>query len=99
MQADEDGISAVCHLGRGDMRQTLNILQSVVLAHESVTQKDVYLCTGNPAPDVIEKIMNVLLNEDFRSAFGQLHKLQVRDLLHALYVTRRGSCSGNARMR
>lgn len=77
MQSDENGLEAVCHLGKGDMRQTLNILQSVVLAHGRVSHEFAYLCTGNPPPEVIESIFSTLLQQDMMSAFASLQKLQV----------------------
>lgn len=78
MQSDGHGLDAVCHLGKGDMRQTLNILQSVVLAHERVSQEFAYLCTGNPPPETIASVFSDLLQQDIKSAFSSLHKLQVR---------------------
>lgn len=59
------------------MRQTLNILQSVVLAHEHITEEDVYLCTGNPPPNVVENIVQWLLNEEMQPAFQKIFQLQV----------------------
>eukprot|EP00892_Ulva_mutabilis_P003854 jgi/Ulvmu1/1840/UM119_0059.1 len=83
VQSDDNGLEAVCHLGKGDMRQTLNILQSVVLAHGHVSQEFAYLCTGNPPPETIEAIFGVLLQQDIKSAFYNLQNLQ-RELGFAL---------------
>ena len=33
-------------LGGGDMRKSLNILQSAALASDTITEDSVYLCTG-----------------------------------------------------
>lgn len=78
MQADAKGVEAVCHLGKGDMRQTLNILQSVVLAHGRVSHEFAYLCTGNPAPETIEELFSTLLQKDMKSSFACLQRVQVR---------------------
>lgn len=78
MQSDENGLEAVCHLGKGDMRQTLNILQSVVLAHGRVSHEFAYLCTGNPTPETVESVFSTLLQKDMTSSFASLQKLQVR---------------------
>ena len=67
----------MCHLGRGDMRQTLNILQSVVMAHGKVTLEHAYLCTGNPTPSTIESIMDMLLNDSMAESFRKLQEMQV----------------------
>jgi replication factor C subunit 3/5 len=77
-QADEEGIGAIVHLGRGDMRQTLNILQSVVMAHGSISLEFAYLCTGNPTPDTIEAVVRCLMSENMAAAYKRLHEMQVR---------------------
>jgi DNA polymerase III delta prime subunit len=87
MQIDEDGADALCHLGRGDMRQTLNILQSIVMAHGEVTMENAYLCTGNPPPSTIETIVHCLLNKDVSSSFSELHSMQARNFRKLPSVT------------
>jgi replication factor C subunit 3/5 len=77
VQIDDEGADAVCDLGRGDMRQTLNILQSVVMAHGEVTLDNAYLCTGNPTPSTIEAIVHCLLSKDMSASFKELHTMQV----------------------
>ena len=88
MQVDEDGVDAVVRLGRGDMRQTLNILQSVVMAHGSVTEEYAYLCTGNPTPATIEQIVQCLLSEKMAAAYKQVHEMQVRQKAQLLRYAR-----------
>ena len=75
LQIDQEGLDAVCHLGRGDMRQTLNILQSVVMAHGQVTLEYAYLCTGNPPPAMVESILQTLLSESLPVAYEKLQSL------------------------
>ncbi|KAK3287731.1 Replication factor C (RF-C) subunit [Cymbomonas tetramitiformis] len=74
LSVTEDGLKAVVTLGMGDMRRTLNILQSTSMAcaGKVVGQTDVYSCTGNPLPSDIEKIAHALLNEDFKAAFDRI---------------------------
>lgn len=79
------------------MRQTLNILQSVVMAHGSVTEEHAYLCTGNPTPATIESVMHCLMNENMATAYQWLHELQVRDRASvlsdpAVWPVNRGMC-------
>lgn len=61
------------------MRQTLNILQSVAMAHTSVTADAVYASTGSPSPATMDDIATSLFNDALPVAFEKLHRLQVRD--------------------
>lgn len=63
------GMDALVTLGAGDMRRSLNIMQSAHMAFESVDGDAVYLCTGAPLPRDVEAVVNWLLNEDFNVAF------------------------------
>lgn len=71
------GMDALVTLGGGDMRRTLNILQSCHMACDVVDEKGVYLTTGNPLPSDIESVVNWLLNEEFTAAFQSITKLQI----------------------
>lgn len=55
-------------------------LQSTSMAFASITEENLYLCTGNPLPRDIEAISQCLLKEDYadalksdeiRAVFGQ----------------------------
>ncbi|GBF90937.1 replication factor C subunit 5 [Raphidocelis subcapitata] len=71
------GLDALITLGAGDMRRSLNILQSAHMAFDCVDGDAVYLCTGNPMPRDIEAVVNWLLNEEFNDAFQRILQLQV----------------------
>ncbi|KIZ02081.1 Replication factor C subunit 5 [Monoraphidium neglectum] len=71
------GVDALITLGAGDMRRSLNILQSAHMAFDAVDGDAVYLCTGSPMPRDIEAVVNWLLNEDFNEAFQRILQLQV----------------------
>ena len=89
LQIDDQGADAVVTLGRGDMRQTLNILQSVVMAHGSVSEEYAYLCTGNPPPAMIEAILDTLLNQEMGEAYKAIYELQVLPIAAGRYVWKR----------
>ena len=57
-------------LSQGDMRRALNILQSTSMAHDEVSEKTVYLCTGQPLPSDIAQIVEWMLNLDFSTAYN-----------------------------
>mmetsp|Transcript_4509 Transcript_4509/g.11025 ORF Transcript_4509/g.11025 Transcript_4509/m.11025 type:complete len:324 (+) Transcript_4509:4684-5655(+) len=70
-----DGITAVQLLGAGDMRRTLNILQSSFLAKAgdgAIEADSVYATTGQPRPADIEAIAGVLLTEPFKEAVSKV---------------------------
>lgn len=70
------GMDALIRLGCGDMRRTLNILQSCHMASDLVDEAAVYLTTGNPLPSDIESVVDWLLNEPFVAAFQKITQLQ-----------------------
>jgi replication factor C subunit 3/5 len=73
----EGGMDALVALGGGDMRRSLNILQSCHMAFDQVDEAAVYLCTGNPMPKDIQSIVQWLFNEPFQEAYEKISALQV----------------------
>eukprot|EP00197_Chlamydomonas_leiostraca_P012362 CAMPEP_0202872782 /NCGR_PEP_ID=MMETSP1391-20130828/21999_1 /ASSEMBLY_ACC=CAM_ASM_000867 /TAXON_ID=1034604 /ORGANISM="Chlamydomonas leiostraca, Strain SAG 11-49" /LENGTH=182 /DNA_ID=CAMNT_0049553911 /DNA_START=105 /DNA_END=649 /DNA_ORIENTATION=+ len=68
----EGGMDALVALGAGDMRRSLNILQSCVLAFPQVDARAVYATTGSPHPADIERALHWLLNEPLPALFEKL---------------------------
>ncbi|XP_046557469.1 replication factor C subunit 5-like, partial [Haliotis rubra] len=73
----EDGMKAVVTLATGDMRKSLNILQSASMAYEEVNEDNVYTCVGHPLRRDIENIVNWVLNENFTAAYNNISHLKV----------------------
>ncbi|KAK2837999.1 hypothetical protein Q5P01_015211 [Channa striata] len=71
-----DGIKAIVTLSSGDMRRSLNILQSTSMAYEKVTEDTVYTCTGHPLRSDIANILDWSLNKDFTTAYKQILQLK-----------------------
>eukprot|EP00955_Chlamydomonas_euryale_P012468 134264-Chlamydomonas_euryale.AAC.8 len=71
------GMEALVTLGCGDMRRSLNILQSCHLAFDSVDADAVYLCTGNPMPKDIEEVVKLLFNASFNDAYAKILEMQL----------------------
>ena len=71
ISATEDGIKAVIRLSGGDMRKVLNVLQATSVAYDEVNERNVYLCTGDPAPSDIHTAITSLLNDSFSDAFSR----------------------------
>eukprot|EP00798_Chlamydomonas_sp_ICE-L_P023993 gene23993-9566_t len=70
------GMDSLLRLGCGDMRRSLNILQSCHMAFPEVNEEAVYLCTGNPQPRDIENVVHQLFNDSFNDAFKKISDLQ-----------------------
>jgi hypothetical protein len=71
------GMDALVALGGGDMRRTLNILQSCHMAFPSVDEASVYATAGQPRPQDVADALRWLLNESFGEAMRRLQRLQV----------------------
>ncbi|XP_052335188.1 replication factor C subunit 5 [Oncorhynchus keta] len=71
-----DGMKAIVTLSSGDMRRSLNILQSTSMAYGKVTEDNVYTCTGHPLRSDIANILDWSLNKDFTSAYNQILQLK-----------------------
>lgn len=74
----DEGIKAVLHLGAGDMRRNLNILQAAHMAFPNgIDEHAVYSCTGNPLPSDIREIVECMLNMDFQTSFNAISKIKL----------------------
>uniref|UniRef100_A0A672YM76 Activator 1 subunit 5 n=1 Tax=Sphaeramia orbicularis TaxID=375764 RepID=A0A672YM76_9TELE len=71
-----DGMKAIVTLSSGDMRRSLNILQSTSMAYGNVTEDTVYTCTGHPLRSDIANILDWSLNQDFTTAYNQILQLK-----------------------
>lgn len=69
-------LDAIISLAEGDMRKCLNVMQACHLAYDSVSETNVYLCTGKPRPADIDQIMDVCLNKPFKEAFKFVSEVQ-----------------------
>ncbi|XP_037337979.2 replication factor C subunit 5 isoform X1 [Pungitius pungitius] len=66
------GMKAIVTLSSGDMRRSLNILQSTSMAYGKVTEDTVYTCTGHPLRSDIANILDWSLNKDFTTAYKRI---------------------------
>lgn len=72
----EDGLKALVHLSYGDMRRSLNVMQSTHLAFGKVDEENVYQCVGHPSKNDMTSIINWLLNDDFTTIYNRLIHLK-----------------------
>ncbi|XP_067911277.1 replication factor C subunit 5 isoform X1 [Heterodontus francisci] len=71
-----DGLKAIVTLSNGDMRRSLNILQSTNMAYAEVSENAVYTCTGHPLKSDIANILDWMLNKDFTTAYRHIMELK-----------------------
>ena len=82
-----EGLDACVSLGVGDMRKSLNILQSTHMAFEEISVANVYQCTGSPTPETVEAVLQTLVSDEFDVAFQtawnimRLKGLALQDIL------------------
>ncbi|XP_058014493.1 replication factor C subunit 5 isoform X1 [Ahaetulla prasina] len=76
VDVSDDGMKALVTLSNGDMRRSLNILQSTNMAFGKVTEETVYTCTGQPLKSDIANILDWMLNLDFTSAYRNIMELK-----------------------
>ena len=72
-----DGLAALTKLGRGDMRRSLNILQSVAMSFDRVDEESVYLCTGQARPGEIRQVVQWLFESPLATANRQIGELAI----------------------
>jgi len=73
---EKSGIEAAISLGSGDMRKTVNILESSHLSFGDVNDENVYQSCGQPTPKNIEAILEILLNQNISEAFKNVMELK-----------------------
>lgn len=69
---DEAGMVAVMRLGCGDMRRTLNLLQSVCMSAGALTERATYQSAGKPLPSDIEACAQSLLNDSLQESYTSM---------------------------
>ncbi|EFN56281.1 hypothetical protein CHLNCDRAFT_145161 [Chlorella variabilis] len=78
IKVTQGGLEALIELGCGDMRRTLNLLQSTVMSAGEVTGDSAYATAGKPLPQDIERCAQWLLNEPLGEAFQHMLDLQLQ---------------------
>ncbi|XP_058014495.1 replication factor C subunit 5 isoform X2 [Ahaetulla prasina] len=85
VDVSDDGMKALVTLSNGDMRRSLNILQSTNMAFGKVTEETVYTCTGQPLKSDIANILDWMLNLDFTSAYRSILQMGISVQLSLFY--------------
>lgn len=73
----DDGMKAVIRLAKGDMRRSLNVLQSTHVGYKLVNEDNVYTCTGNPLRKEIQNMVDWMLNDSYTTAYKKISELKI----------------------
>merc|ERR1711937_610136 len=91
----DDGVSALAEVGKGDMREVLNILQATVMVVSrdkgDVTRKAVYETTGSPLKEDLDALYGALMSAGYKQARDVLDRMRaekgygLQDLLRGVF--------------
>jgi len=70
------GLQALLRLTKGDMRRALNVLQACHAAYEEITEDEIYICTGQPHPNDIERVVRSMMGDEFTTAYQLMQTLK-----------------------
>jgi replication factor C subunit 3/5 len=75
LECTPDGIQALLDLGIGDLRRSINLMQTTSLASQVVNETNVYQCAGYPLPKEIRDLRQTLLNQPIEACIAELEGL------------------------
>ena len=67
-----DGIDMIIEMSNGDLRSGINILQSLSLTARIINKKNIFKYTNNITENIIDEILNILINDDFKDAYYKI---------------------------
>ncbi|KAK4469558.1 hypothetical protein MN116_006603 [Schistosoma mekongi] len=68
----DDGVKAIHQFASGDMRKSINLLQSTSMSSKTVDGPSVYACVAYPSPEEIRSLLDHLLNEPISTAYHNI---------------------------
>ena len=74
----EDGVTfTIANISKGDLRKAINLLQSVSMNSDYITNDLCYDSSGVPSTEIVRKILEILLDNkyDFNQSYDVLNKL------------------------
>lgn len=72
---DEESILYLCSLSGGDMRQTINNLQSVGTLFSELNEENINACIDVPHPKIIKDILRNTLDDEYKLGIEKINKL------------------------
>jgi replication factor C small subunit len=78
VKIQDDGIDAILDVSGGDLRKTVNVLQTAASAGKEVDSKVVYSVVGKANPVNVREMMNLALKGEFINARDKLRKMLLK---------------------
>ena len=72
---DDESLMYLCTLSGGDMRQTINNLQSVGTLLSEINEENINICIDIPHPKIIKDVLKDVLEKDYRIGIQKINKL------------------------
>ena len=72
---DDESLMYLCSLSGGDMRQTINNLQSVGTLFSEINEENINICIDIPHPKIIKDVLKDVLEKDYRIGIQKINKL------------------------
>ena len=76
LEATDDGIDALIALGGGDLRRSVNLMQTTAMATTVINENNVYKCAGYPLPSEVRAVLQSLMNQPMESAAAALDEMR-----------------------
>uniref|UniRef100_A0A3Q0KH24 Putative replication factor C / DNA polymerase III gamma-tau subunit n=1 Tax=Schistosoma mansoni TaxID=6183 RepID=A0A3Q0KH24_SCHMA len=68
----DDGVKAIYQFASGDMRKSINLLQSTYMSSKTVDGPSVYACVAYPSPAEVRSLLDHVLNEPISTAYHNI---------------------------
>ncbi|MFP4045563.1 MAG: replication factor C small subunit [Candidatus Aenigmatarchaeota archaeon] len=75
VEYEEDGLDTIFSVSQGDLRRSINILQSVAAVGETVTEEMVYEVSTQARPDAVGEMLESAVNGDFMDSRDKLQTM------------------------
>jgi len=75
LEISQEGINALLDLGIGDLRRSINLLQTTSMSSKQISDTSVYRCAGYPLPSEIEQQLNTLMTASLDQSVASLQSL------------------------
>ena len=71
------GLNTIMDITKGDMRQSINLLQSVSMAMGCINEDNVFKCSGEPSEKIFKSLIKKLMNNSFCETYEFIYKIRI----------------------
>ncbi len=83
---DEESLEIIAYMGNGSMRDSISILERVLLYGENITSNDVRKILGITSREFIFELLNSIFKKDLNTSFKIIYKLFEEDVEIKLFI-------------